>query len=65
MRRKQILNLGKALNKVEQKRILGGTSRTVCSSDFYYGGPDCPCDCYYDAVEATCFAIDFFSPSCD
>jgi len=61
--KKQILNIGKALNKAEQKSIFGGTS-TVCESDFYNGGPDCPCDCYYDPMVDLCFMTHFPSPGC-
>ena len=39
--KKEILNIGKSLNKIEQKQIHGG-GKTLCSTDFdccYIGNP--------------------------
>jgi len=52
--KKSILNLGKALNKSDQKQINGGTS-TDCTADPINLGPDgCPCGCYYDNEINSC-----------
>lgn len=40
--KKQILNLGRALNKVEQKKVMGGTP-------LEFGNP-CPCTTEYTSV---------------
>ena len=45
--KKQILNLGKALNKAEQKEINGGVARfCVCDSDCGSGNHCCSGRCY-------------------
>ncbi|WP_272150220.1 hypothetical protein [Tenacibaculum aiptasiae] len=47
--KKSILNIGKALNKVEQKTINGGSHIVMCTAD----ASGCPCDCYID-IDGQC-----------
>jgi hypothetical protein len=55
--KKSILNIGKVLNKVEQKQINGGNS-IACNADPINLGPDgCPCGCYYDIETSSCVIL--------
>lgn len=64
--KKSILNLGKAINKTEQKAINGGFGPTVCSGDFInHNTGDCGCYCYYDIVSNLCMSSGLRVNSCD
>ena len=58
--KKSILNLGKALNKAEQKQINGGRRIVECNSDF--GG--CPCNCWIDN-RGKCVTEEVLMPPCE
>ena len=58
--KKSILNIGKALNKAEQKQINGGGRIVECKSDF--GG--CPCNCWIDN-HGKCVTEHVFMPPCE
>lgn len=64
--KKSILNLGKTINKSEQKTINGGFGSRICSGDFInHSTGECGCYCSYDIESKLCMSSGLRMNDCD